>query len=215
MQKSTNYKITFEQKYEGHKILANKDSAFGCNTQILEKSLKLMEDYTERHSRTLYLRFDVRYPKDNNTHSTTNKEFSGFMDSFNTHLKRKHFDPKYIWCREQSREKHQHYHVALLLDGSKTRNIHHHIKKAEELWSQKNDLNTSNNNNGLIHDCTKSRKNGEQKNGIMIKRNSPEFKEQFDKCFEWNSYLAKVNTKGYSPKNSKDFSCSQIKKVKK
>ena len=42
--------------------------------------------------------------------------------------------PQYVAVREQSTEKHQHYHVALMLDGQKTQNIHNHIATAERLW---------------------------------------------------------------------------------
>jgi hypothetical protein len=214
--------ITYDPTYEGHPINTDKEKR-GCNKKILEKSLALFDHAINKHNKIFYMRMDVRFPEnkenintDNNQKeniNTDNNQFESFMNSFTKNLKSKKYDPKYLWVREQSREKHQHYHLSLLLNGNITQNITNHIKTAEKLWAKRLEIEIDNNkNNGLIEDCTEGRNGNKQQNGIMIKRNSDDFNEAFDKCFEWNSYLAKISTKGYAPKNKKEYGSSQIPK---
>ena len=210
--KKTNKKdVTFEPTYKGHPINTDKERKLGCNKKILEKSLRLFNDATSKHNKIFYMRMDVRFPENKENINTDNNQFESFMNSFTKNLKNNKLDPKYIWTREQSKEKHQHYHLSLLLNGNKIQNIHKPIQKAEELWAKRLEID-DNKNNGLIDYCTKDRNGNKQKNGIMIKRNNDDCNEVFDKCFEWNSYLAKLNTKGYAPKNTREYGTSQIKK---
>ena len=216
--KLNNHDVTYEPTYKGHPINTDEKRKLGCNKKILKKSLGLLNDATEKHNKVLFMRMDVRFPENSKEQYTTdNKQFEGFMNSFNRSLKNNKLDPSYLWVREQSKEKHQHYHLGLLLDGNKTQHIKKHIDKAEELWSKRLGMDHKT-NNGLIHDCTKDRDGNQQKNGIMIrdkKKDSDSFNEAFDTSFHRISYLAKENTKGYAPKNSREFGCSQIKERKK
>ena len=175
--------------------------------------MKLFNHAINKHNKIFYMRMDVRYPKDHKETPKDKRQFVGFINSFTKSLKGKKYDPKYLWVREQSKEKHSHFHLGVFLDGNMTQNITNHIKTAEKLWAKRLEIEIDDNkNNGLIEDCTKDRNGNKQKNGIMIKRNNDDCNEVFDKCFEWNSYLAKINTKGYAPKNAREFGCSQIKK---
>ena len=101
---------------------------------------------------------------------------------------------QYVAVREQSREKHQHYHVALILDGQKTQSIHNHIRTAERLWDLTLGLPEKENGYGLIDDCTTSRTGEKQVNGVMLRYDDPWRPDKKDDCFRRASYLAKTNT---------------------
>ena len=99
-------------------------------------------------------------------HPKGNEIFSDFQANFMKNLSRQGLKPQYIAVREQSREKHQHYHVALLLDGQKTQSIHNHIQTAERLWDSALGLEPRENGYGLIDDCTTSRTKKSRSTGL-------------------------------------------------
>ena len=65
---------------------------------------------------------------------------------------------------------------------------------------------------GLIDDCTKSRSGAKQINGVMLRKDDPEYASKKDDCFRRASYLAKVNTKGNTPKGQRELFSSRIPK---
>lgn len=71
---------------------------------------------TERHSKVLVVRFDLRYPKDHNA-DNSNRDFSGTLQGVCREFSRKGYDPQYVARREQVTSENQHYHVGILLDG--------------------------------------------------------------------------------------------------
>lgn len=52
-------------------------------------------------------------------------------------LRREDFKPQYFMTREQSREKHQHHHGILLLEGKKVHCISTPLDIAERIWHHK------------------------------------------------------------------------------
>ena len=120
--------------------------------------------------------------------------------------------PQYVAVREQSREKHQHYHIALWLDGQKTRSIHDHIKTAERLWDRTLGLPERENGYGLIDDCTVSRNGERQINGVMLRKDDSNYADKRNDCFRRASYLAKTNTKGKAPRGQRELFSSRIPK---
>ena len=147
------------------------------------------------------MRYDVRLPE--GLDHADNGLFREFKSKYIKNRSRKGFKPQYVAVREQSKEKHQHYHVALWLDGQKTKNIHDHIATAERLWNKTLGLPDKVNGYGLIDDCTKSRSGAKQINGVMLRRDDPAYETKKDDCFRRASYLAKVNTKGNTPKGQR------------
>ena len=127
-------------------------------------------------------------------------------------LSRQGLKPQYIAVREQSTEKHQHYHVALLLDGQKTQSIYNHIKTAERLWDNALGLEPREGGYGLIDDCTTSRTGETQINGVMLRPDDPDMEKKKEDCFRRASYLAKTNTKGNAPKYQREMFSSRIPK---
>lgn len=212
-----NERITYGEQYHGHPIMTSKERQLGCKESILQKIDQLMTDMSNRHSKVFFMRYDVRFPQGYD-YPNDNELFSQFQESFIKNRKREGYDPAYIAVRECSREKHQHYHVALLLDGHKTQNIHDHIQTAERLWEKTLNLPPKCENTGratsygLIDDCMRTRQGQPQENGVMLRKDDPEYERKYDQCFRRCSYLAKVNQKDSSPKHQRELFSSRIQK---
>ena len=170
-----NERITYEEQYQGHPIMTDKEKQLGCKEAILQKIDQLMTDMSNRHSKVFFMRYDVRFPKG-----------------------------------------YGHYHVALMLDGHKTQNIHDHIQTAERLWEKtlnlppKNDDAGRTTSYGLIDDCMRNRQGQPQENGVMLRKDDPEYERKYDQCFRRCSYLAKVNQKDSAPKHRREVFSSRI-----
>jgi len=198
--------ITYDNLYHGLPIMANQEQGWGCKIDILNRLYQFLISMTNKHNKTLFIRFDLRFPQESNP-PVDNCLLSGFLDSFKTSLSRDGLDPHYFWVREQSREKHQHYHLILLLNGSKVQSYYHILQRAEYFWGLALDCEAK----GLVDFCNHSRDGSPQPNGLMLRRGTPDFVPAFRTCFHWGSYLAKERTKGYGPAWSKEFGSSRIR----
>ena len=211
--------ITEESNYEEFPIMTNHEKHYGCDTKIL-KELKDQFDYAKKSkAKTFCMRYDIRFPQEEYNH-TDNKKVREFQATFMKTLKREGYRPQYVLVREQSREKHQHYHGVLLLDGNKTQNITKHINTAERLWNKALGLEyevqpgNQRAGHGLIDDCTHDRQGSPHENGIMLRRDDPLFDEKQKEAFRRASYLAKVNQKSSNPKGVREIFASRIPKEK-
>ena len=201
---------TTAETYHDYPIMTDKAKGLACNIKILNEIERQLDYAEETKSKTLFMRYDIRFPEGYD--HADNGVFREFQSKFMKNLSRQGLKPQYIAVREQSREKHQHYHVALLLDGQKTQSIHNHIQTAERLWDTTLGLPARENGYGLIDDCTKSRSGAKQINGVILRRDDPEYNTKKDDCFRRASYLAKVNTKGNTTKGQKELFSSRIPK---
>ena len=195
--------ITFEPTYNGHPINTNKEKKQGCDTKILNKIDKTLEYATNKHCKVLGVRFDLRYPKGYHA-SKDNKDISEFMSKFNKDLKRKKLDPLTIWVREKSREKNQHVHVAVMLDGNKIQFPNKINELATKHWQQT--INST--NERLVDRCDKSSERKKQVSSYRLRRGAEDFNEQYDECYHRFSYLAKENTKEKDLNGNRRFGCS-------
>ena len=109
---------TTAETYHDYPIMTDKAKGLACDIKILNE-IERQLDYAEAtKSKTLFMRYDIRFPEGYD--HADNGVFREFQSKFMKNLSRQGLKPQYIAVREQSREKHQHYHVALLLDGQKT-----------------------------------------------------------------------------------------------
>lgn len=200
---------TTESHYHNYSIMTDEKRKLSVDKGILQRIEKQF-DYADRSkSKTFFMRYDVRLPK--NMQHTDNKLFISFQAVFMRNLTRQGLKPQYIAVREQSREKHQHYHVALFLDGQKTKSVYNHINNAERLWENKLGLPAREESYGLIDDCTRSRDGKPQVNGVMLNPRDPDYEAKRDECFYRASYLAKVNTKK-TPQGQREVFSSRVPK---
>lgn len=128
------------------------------------------------------------------------------MQNFRRKLKRsnKKLHPQYFYAIEKSSNKediengydHEHIHILLLLNGSKTRSIVKHWENLQEIWYKQLDFDYEL-NKGLVQ--LPKRGDGEFYNGTMLERNSAAFLEEFIDVFSFSSYLLKDEQKDGVP----------------
>ena len=203
-------KTTTEETYHGYPIMTDQQRGLACDTKILNEIERQFDYAEENKSKIFFMRYDIRFPEEYD--HADNGVFREFQSKFMKKLSRHGLKPQYVAVREQSREKHQHYHVALLLDGQKTQSIHNHIQTAERLWDSTLGLPARENGYGLIDDCTTNRTGEKQVNGVMLRPDDPEMEKKKNDCFRRASYLAKNSTKGNAPKRQRELFSSRIPK---
>lgn len=204
-------KVTYENEFNGKPILTDREKGYGCRKDILEKIDERLEYGTDQYRKILCTRMDLRYPKGYDVPSD-NGQVSSFLSSFNKNLKRNGNAPQYVCVREQSREKHQHYHLMLLTNQKNHQFPHKLIDKAEKFWASTLGIE---NGKGLVDHCTKSRSGEKQKNSYQLNQNEENFEQVMKDCFQRCSYLAKTNTKGNKPKYKREVLCSRVPNNKK
>ena len=198
-------KITMEPEYNEHPILTNKNRNLGCDTKILDSIERVLDHAIAEKSRVMMVRYDVRLPAHCATDS--NSIFSTSQADFMKYLRRQGLSPYYVAVREQTQNK-PHFHVALTLDHSKTQSPYNHLKKMENIVSNKvSSLTGKSTHSGLVEFCDKDFEGNSQPNTHVISRHD---KDSFDAAFERASYLAKVNTK--PEKQIRELFVSQLKK---
>ena len=201
--------ITTDDSFQNLPIMTDADRGLFADARILEK-IKAQFDFAEKSkTKTFFMRYDVRYPADW-TEIPSNHRFSNFQASLMKSLVRGGLKPQYLAVREQSREKHQHYHACLWLDGQKTRRISDHIHTAERLWASTLGLPAEEGGRGLIDDCTRSRGGEIQTNGVLLCPKDPNYEAKRAECFYRASYLAKVNTKK-TPAGQRELFASRLR----
>lgn len=182
-------KLTFEKTFHDHPIKTDIVKGFACDERILSAIERTMDSSLEQSSKSLVVRYDVRFPHGTTVDPDSNETFKSFQSDFCKHLSRKGLKPKYVAVRECDTSPNPHYHVALMLDGQKTQNPIGHLKKAEATLARKLGMDTTR-NYGLIHSCETS--SSTTPYSVMVKRNET---ETYNDVFNSLSYLAKVATK--------------------
>lgn len=190
-----------ESNYKGQSLVVNhmKDREF--HSEILDRNMQLLNHMLSKHSQILLLRFDVRFPY-GMTAPIDNDIFQKFIENYARYLRRKHYDPHYLWAREQKLKRNQHYHVYFLLDANEIRYIQNLIK-AEEQWGSALQI-PLHMAKGLIHICQIDYRY----NSMIIRRYDA---EAYDKAFRIVSYLAKTEHKGATPYNTRAFGSSLLR----
>ncbi|RXF78016.1 inovirus Gp2 family protein [Desulfovibrio sp. DS-1] len=193
-----------EKTYRDYPIQAYDDKP--CRIDILNAIIDRIEYMTSRFSRVLFIRFDLLYPRDFYS-PRGNDDIQRFFNSFTSYLSRKGIAFQYVWVREQSREKHQHYHVMLLLNGNLTCHSWNHMEKADQLWQSALGIDYP----GLLHRCDRSRDGTRHPDFIHLDRHDACYERDIQRCVEWASYLAKTRTKGYAPLNVREWGASTLR----
>ena len=167
---------------------------------------------TERHSKVLVVRFDLRYPKDHNA-DNSNKDFSSTMQAVCQEFGRKAYDPQYVARREQVTSENQHYHVGLVLNGNKKRSIKAVRETVEKHWANQLDIPLEEvQQKALVYPCNKAPDGSPRENGRMIKRGTWDNHKQKQDTMRQLSYLAKVDENDLTPSSTKKFFTSQFQK---
>ncbi len=184
-----NLKVTAE--YKGHPVISGAHEEYQYNKRHLANNLELMENMTQRHNKVYSYQMDLRVPKNVALNKTPKQVACSFMSAYCKKLARQKIDSEYIMKMEQENnesEAPEHFCVQMFVDGSKVKDPGELITKGKKLLADQ--LGLPQDNNDLLK-SSEGTEAVQKKNGIMIRRNSDKFVEQFDTCFKQASSLSK------------------------
>ena len=177
-------------KYKGASLEIRNSQQYGVYEEILHKFIDQLDIAYLKHKRVLVVRLEYRI----NYYTANNKLFSNHMKNITQWLRREYGikDIGYLWVREQEKSKKQHYHLALILDGNKIQ----HPGKINAVFKNK----------------------WLPRGSIFVPENcyyyidKHNYKKQRQDAIYRCSYLAKSRGKGFRPPQTKDYSCSRLKR---
>lgn len=210
-------KVTTKAEYKGHPVNAGTVQEFSYSTKILDKNQELLDSTLKRHNKVLCYRMDLRFP-DDKVYENPTQLLSSFMNVYTNGLSRKGYDPAYAARLEQETSVNPHLHVEMLVDGNRALDYIPLVENAEERWNRllsvSREENGSETNSGLVDFCNKKKDGTPQKNGIMVRRNSPHFNKQYDQVHQQMSYIAKNKEEDVVPAGVRKISYSRYKSGK-
>ena len=154
------------------------------NETIVNKLNFLLNDYMERHCKTFVMRLDIHLPKE-----MQQDKIVPFNHRFIEKEKIAGYDPAYATARELSTSGNIHYHMALFLNGNKTKSIFNHIKNAEVVLQNVVGKEMIDQKKAWIESCNKK-----GRNGIMLNRRDLNIHDLLE-VQRQISYLAKIEQK--------------------
>lgn len=212
------HSTTNSNEFNGLPINNGLDGEHFCYDMILNKIYERLRWMSNRHCRVFFVRFDLRFPVNYLTNGG-NDEVSHLFKIMKENASNRGTDVHFVWVREQSREKHQHYHCVMFINGSLVCNYRRYLGEIERVWG----LVLSCDAKGLVDWCDRDRSGLPVENGIMIVRPRQDaqgdsffaqnelYNNSLRRCFEWASYLAKTNQKDNTPPGTRRFNASQLR----
>lgn len=189
---------------------------YAYKSEIIDCITQRIDFMIARHCKVFFVRFDLRFP-DGTVHQGPSTEISRFIKELKSYYTDQSIAAHYIWAREQWSSDAPHYHVVLLLNGSRVQNPMGVWAKAAEIWSR-----ITNGPSALVHQCRQDPAGQSKNGGIMIRRPSgmavgndlfeqqQQFQAHYGAALEWGAYLAKEFSKGNAPKRVRVYNASQL-----
>ena len=177
---------------------------------IQERVKSCLDEALQKHSKVFFMRLDVRFPE-GFVHDGTNTQVSKLMHRVTKHFKG--IDCGYVWAREQETSENPHYHVAMLLNGSRLDNGWKVKDVAAHKWADV----LKQSCDGCVQLC----ETGDD-TGIKIVRatrqSEGEKRRLEDRCreearssaLEWGNYLAKTKGKEKVPAGVRKWGSSRF-----
>jgi len=182
-------------------------------SDIMQRIQECFQKAIYSHCKVFVVRLDIHFPQDF-THDGTNSSVSALLHRLMAHYAYHKITCRYVWAREQNKSAAPHYHLLLLLDGSKIHNGRGPCSLATGLWSSIINRSSA---SGLIH-LSEPGTYG----GIMIRRPTScaprakqneeiaQFEAAYRAAYKWAIYLAKTYTKGNAPNGVREFGSSHF-----
>lgn len=170
----------------------------GINASLMGAILNQLLAIQSYHSKVIVIRIDLRLASgvdecEREAYTEGNKLVTIFNRRFHKWLRRQYGFKRigFFWCREHEKAKSQHYHYALMLDGSKVGYPKRINEKAISIWGN------------LSGSCYIPKTPF-----YTIQRDDDESRQSAI----WRlSYLAKKRGKGYKKAQTKNYGASRIK----
>jgi hypothetical protein len=169
----------------------------GCFVGIIKRSIEQLEIMESHHNKVFIMVFEIRHKANNRKQSSAdNSHISACLKQLIRQIK-KHYPVSrvgYLWSREREKAKHEHYHLAIMLDGNK-------ISSSGKLFDLIRVTADTYNLSANI-----------PKNPSYLLTRGAEDHHSTKQAVIWRlSYYAKVRGKGYKPSKTNDYSCSRLK----
>lgn len=165
------------------KLYKGRYSERGFFKNILDMGIKMFWDCRLAHNKVFFFTITLKCPVASPGMQSDNELMRRFCQEMSRQLSFMGYDPAYFWVRERDISIHNHYHLALWLNGSVTQHPGHSIEVIKRLWERYVGI------PGCVHyynafHCA-----------VMLRRNTPEHWDCFLRAFEIFSYFAKVYSK--------------------
>ena len=180
-------------KNEPLKILS--DEKYGVYPYMIEQIVEQLDTCIAIHKRVLGVRFDLRLKE----YSGDNHIISTFINRQKQRIKRtyKTKDIGHVWKREKEKAKHQHYHVALFIDGDVIQNPSRLCRQIKYKWYRYGSV-------------WFPEKKLETDRGCFYYIDKHNYKDERAEVIKRLSYLAKTRGTGYKGKQAKNYSVSRL-----
>ena len=170
----------------------------GCYVEMLESIDEQMTAMLSHHDKVLMVRLDVHV----HDRLADNDIMTDFIDRMRRWACGKYEKNKrlgYVWCRELSSDKGLHYHLVLLLNGNAFKSHYYVLEKAQQIA----EFHAHRGYRNVPHF-------GKEPMHMMIDR---DVAGDYERAFEWASYLAKTRTKDNKHRSDKanNYQTSRIK----
>jgi hypothetical protein len=213
-----NYQSTTnESQFQGLMINNGRQEQFFCYDIILQKIHERIQLMTERYSRVMFVRLDIRFPRGYQPQGG-NEEVSHLFKMMKENARARKITFHFVWVREQGGSDNPHYHAIVLLDASRASNYIEFLTEVTRVWGHVLGCHAV----GLIDRCDVDSFGNYTGNGVILQRpvrravgeerstQEQEFWVRLNWCYEWASYLAKVNQKEDTPYRVRRFGASKI-----
>lgn len=187
-------------------LMSSNNGEYTYHGELLDRINKIMDHVDTRYyAKCFFMRLDFNFPvtvihPDKILHPHDNTSIVMFLKSFNSRLKALDLAPIYLWVKEHGNNAlSHHYHLALWLRGDKCQSIYGISREAEKYWARTvtkllcdkdRPIEISEVNNGLVDHCSHT-----ITNGVMLKKNHINYKNNRQQAMNACLYLAKTATK--------------------
>lgn len=169
------------------------------NVNFIASIHALLSSFTNKHCKTfafcLTLGAPMNYSSKNYPPNKT--PFNVFINSYISWFHRNNIDAKYAWCCETAPSTGRiHWHLFILVNGSKIQNSWGQLERARKLWNKR-----------FKEPCTVNLSK-RHSSGLKVDRDKTRAIPEFNEAIDWMSYLAKNYSKGSLPTWQNEWFCS-------
>ena len=181
--------------FNGEELLINSNNNLPVYSQMIERIVEQLDICLAIHKRVLVVRFDLSLDE----YSGDNHIISTFINRQKQRIKRtyKTKDIGHVWKREKEKAKHQHYHVALFIDGDVIQNPSRLCRQIKYKWYRYGSV-------------WFPEKKLETDRGCFYYIDKHNHKDERAEVIERLSYLAKTRGTGYKDIQAKNYSVSRL-----
>lgn len=210
----SNNKIIMNNMFNNYELLDTTKTKSGYNRKTLEQIDSLIEYTTNKHSKVLTFRIDIRNDKDSDK-VLSSRCITRCIENTKRNIINRHNsrntknDPDIHTVRTEertSKSSNPHYHLQVFVNGNAIKSGYPFFEELSKQVSNR----LKSEKKGLVHYCGSEQGSA----GILIERNSPEFEKQKEQAMRMGSYLAKVQSKEYNKKGTRVSSSSLISRKK-